>query len=109
MNLAVATPSDSRANGAKLTCGSLTQDNVDPDLCDRATSPIALATPITVLVHEYANGDKAALDRLLPLVHAQLRRTAQKHLRDERPGHTLHDFGFIRGTAGRISDLGRES
>jgi len=31
-------------------------------------------TPITVLVHEYANGDKAALDRLLPLVYAELRR-----------------------------------
>ena len=29
---------------------------------------------ITVLVHEYANGDKSALDRLLPLVYAELRR-----------------------------------
>ena len=46
---------------------------------------MAATTPITVLVHEYASGDKAALDRPPPLVYAQLRRIAQKHLRDERP------------------------
>jgi len=50
---------------------------------------------ITVLVHAYANGDKVALDRLLPLVYAQLRRIAQKHLRDERPGHTLQPTALV--------------
>lgn len=34
---------------------------------------MAPTTPITVLVHEYANGDKAALDRLLPFVYTELR------------------------------------
>src|SRR5215467_14446585 len=52
-------------------------------------------TPITVLVHAYANGDKAALDRLLPLVYAELRRIAQKHLRGERPGHTLQPTALV--------------
>ncbi len=51
--------------------------------------------PITVLVHEYANGDKAALDRLLPLVYTELRRIAQKHLRGERPGHTLQPTALV--------------
>jgi RNA polymerase sigma-70 factor (ECF subfamily) len=51
--------------------------------------------PITVLVHEYANGDKAALDRLLPLVYAELRRIAQKHLREERAGHTLQPTALV--------------
>ena len=55
----------------------------------------ATTTPITVLVHEYANGDKGALDRLLPLVYAELRRIAQKHLRDERPGHTLQPTALV--------------
>jgi len=50
---------------------------------------------ITVLVHEYANGDKAALNRLLPLVYAELRRIAQKHLRGERPGHTLQPTALV--------------
>jgi len=52
-------------------------------------------TPITVLVHEYAKGDKAALNRLLPLVYAELRRIAQKHLRGERPGHTLQPTALV--------------
>ena len=38
-------------------------------------------TSITVLVHDYANGDKGALGRLLPLLYAELRCIAQKHLR----------------------------
>jgi len=55
------------------------------------TSP----SSITVLVHAYANGDRVALDRLLPLVYAELRRIAQKHLRDERPGHTLQPTALV--------------
>jgi len=60
-------------------------------------------TPITVLVHEYANGDKAALDRLLPLVYTELRRIARKHLRDERPGHTLQPTALVHETYARLA------
>jgi RNA polymerase sigma factor (TIGR02999 family) len=56
-----------------------------------------------VLVHEYANGDKGALDRLLPLVYAELRRIAQKHLRDERPGHTLQPTALVHEMYARLS------
>jgi len=59
--------------------------------------------PITVLVHEYANGDKAALDRLLPLVYAELRRIARKHLRDERPGHTLQPTALVHEMYSRLA------
>ena len=58
---------------------------------------------ITVLVHEYANGDKRALDRLLPLVYAELRRIAQKHLRDERPGHTLQPTALVHEMYARLA------
>jgi RNA polymerase sigma factor (TIGR02999 family) len=54
-----------------------------------------MSPSITVLVHDYANGDRSALDRLLPLVYAQLRRIAQKHLRDERPSHTLAPTALV--------------
>jgi RNA polymerase sigma factor (TIGR02999 family) len=60
-------------------------------------------TPITVLVHEYANGDKRALDRLLPLVYAELRRIARKHLRDERPGHTLQPTALVHEMYSRLA------
>ena len=57
---------------------------------------------ITVLVHEYVKGDKAALDRLLPLVYAELRLIARKHLRDERPGHTLQPTALVHEMYGRL-------
>jgi RNA polymerase sigma factor (TIGR02999 family) len=64
---------------------------------------MASTTPITVLVHEYANGDKAALDRLLPLVYAELRRIARAHLRDERPGHTLQPTALVHEMYARLA------
>src|SRR5580698_5226938 len=54
-----------------------------------------MTAPISVLVHRYANGDKESLDQLLPLVYAELRRIAQKHLRDERSGHTLQPTALV--------------
>lgn len=62
------------------------------------------ATSITVLVHEYASGDKAALDRLLPLVYAELRRIAQKQLWNERPGHTLQPTALVHEMYARLAD-----
>ncbi|MHC5024800.1 MAG: ECF-type sigma factor [Planctomycetota bacterium] len=44
---------------------------------------------VTVLMNAAADGDKAAADRLLPLVYDQLRRAAELRLAGERDGHTL--------------------
>lgn len=63
---------------------------------------MAADPPITVLVHEYASGDKGALDRLLPLVYAELRRIAQKHLHHERPGHTLQPTALVHEMYARL-------
>lgn len=59
---------------------------------------------ITVLVHEYANGDKAALDRLLPLVYSELRRIANSHLRNERLAHTLQPTALVHELYARLAD-----
>ena len=64
---------------------------------------VAPTNSVTVLVHEYANGDKAALDRLLPLVYAELRRIAQKHLRGERPAHTLQPTALVHEMYARLA------
>ena len=61
-------------------------------------------TSITVLVHAYASGDKAALDQLLPLVYAELRRIAQRQLREERPGHTLQPTALVHELYARLAD-----
>jgi RNA polymerase sigma factor (TIGR02999 family) len=39
---------------------------------------------ISVLLMAWGNGDQAALDRLTPLVYAELHRTARRHMRKER-------------------------
>ena len=40
-------------------------------------------------------GDRAALDQMLPLVYAELRRVAQRQLRRERAEHTLGVSGLV--------------
>lgn len=53
------------------------------------TSETGERGPVTALLARLRDGDAAALDRLVPLVHAELRRLARAQLRRERPGHTL--------------------
>ncbi|MFZ4575226.1 MAG: ECF-type sigma factor [Phycisphaerales bacterium] len=52
-------------------------------------SPSPPREDATVLMNAAAGGDKAAADRLLPLVYDQLRKEAQLDIASEAPGHTL--------------------
>lgn len=53
------------------------------------------APSVTVLLQQWREGDQAAVDRLLPLVYAELRAIAQARLRAERPGHTLQATALV--------------
>lgn len=44
---------------------------------------------ITANLAAHSRGDPAALERLLPVVYAELKRLAAGYLKQERPGHTL--------------------
>jgi RNA polymerase sigma factor (TIGR02999 family) len=50
---------------------------------------------VTQLLHDVRAGDKTAMDRLFPLVYAELRRLADAALRRERPGHTLQRTALV--------------
>ena len=50
---------------------------------------------VTTLLRQWKGGDDSALDRLLPLVYAELRRIAARHLRRERAGHSLQPTGLV--------------
>jgi RNA polymerase sigma factor (TIGR02999 family) len=50
---------------------------------------------ITRLLADWARGDRAALDELAPLVHAELRRIARRQMNQERPGHTLQPTALV--------------
>jgi len=43
---------------------------------------------VTILLHQWRDGDPAALEKLTPMVYDQLRRIAQRYLRGEPAGHT---------------------
>src|SRR5579885_858832 len=53
------------------------------------------AIPITLMLQEFAAGDKSALDRLTPHVYEELRRLARRHLKNERAGHTLQPTALV--------------
>lgn len=69
----------------------------EPTSASGSEFPPAPASPqdATVLMAAAANGDKAAADRLLPLVYAQLRSAAQICLAGERTGHTLSATAIV--------------
>jgi RNA polymerase sigma factor (TIGR02999 family) len=50
---------------------------------------------ITQLLEAYGAGDRAAFDRLVPLVYDELRRLARRHLRRGPRGRTLDTTGLV--------------
>ena len=59
---------------------------------------------ITQMLIDWSNGNREALDRLIPVVYAELRRQAARHLRRERPGHTLQTTALINEAYLRLVD-----
>ena len=56
----------------------------------------AISPPeVTQLLADWGRGDASALEKLLPLVHAELRRIARRQMSQERPGHTLHATALV--------------
>ena len=55
----------------------------------------AHATDVTGLLVAWSEGDAAALDALLPVVYAELRRQARRALRREAAGHTLQPTALV--------------
>ena len=52
-------------------------------------------TDVTDLLIDLGKGDQEALNKLMPLVYDELRRLAKRHLRNERPGHTLQTTALV--------------
>ena len=50
---------------------------------------------VTELLAAWGGGDEAALERLVPLVHAELHRLARHYLGREREGHTLQTSALV--------------
>ena len=59
---------------------------------------------VTQLLIDWSNGDRSASDRLIPLVHAELKRLARRYMSKEKPGHTLQTSALINEAYIRLVD-----
>ena len=69
--------------------------------------PDAAPGEVTRLLLAWNAGDRAALERLMPLVYAELRELAKRHFRKERPGHTLQPTAVVHEAYFRLIDQTR--
>jgi RNA polymerase sigma factor (TIGR02999 family) len=63
-----------------------------------------VSEPITNALNDLAKGDSKALDRVMPLVYAELRRLAAHYLRQERKEHTLQATALVHEAYFRLVD-----
>jgi RNA polymerase sigma factor (TIGR02999 family) len=59
---------------------------------------------VTQLLVAWGNGDQTALDQLMPLVYSELHRLAHRHIKKERPGHTLQTSALLNEAYLRLVD-----
>lgn len=76
-----------------------------------ARIPATANTPaperVTRLLLAWAGGEPAALERLIPIVHHELRRLARQHMRGERADHMLQTTALINEAYVRLVDIRR--
>jgi len=59
---------------------------------------------VTKCLLAWSNGDQSALDRLIPLVHAELYRLAKRCMGKEHSGHTLQTTALVNEAYVRLID-----
>ena len=65
---------------------------------------MAGARSVTALLDDWKRGDGNALNQLLPLVYAELRRIAGRQIRSERANHTLQPTALVHEVYLRLVD-----
>jgi|SRR5215475_582298 len=62
---------------------------------------------LTQLLSAWSDGDKAALEQLMPMVYHELHRLAERYLASERAGHTLQATALVNEAYLRLIDQKR--
>ncbi|HKV40565.1 MAG TPA: sigma-70 family RNA polymerase sigma factor [Blastocatellia bacterium] len=63
----------------------------------------SVSDTVTALLRAWSDGDRSALDKLIPLVYAELRRLAHAYMRGERPDHTLQTTALVHEAYARLT------
>ena len=61
----------------------------------------------TELLRAWSQGDESARERLIPLLYGELHRLARRHMRQERPDHTLQATALVNEAYQRLIDVNR--
>lgn len=69
--------------------------------------PKLSGSEITSLLAAWSRGDRAALDRLVPVVYDELKHLAHGRMRHERPGHLLQTTALVHETYLRLVGVTR--
>src|SRR5215212_12022590 len=72
-----------------------------------ATMPLSATPDVTQLLLAWGDGDQEAFDRLIPFVHAELRRIARRQMGHERVGHTLQPTALVNEAYLKLVDIRR--
>ncbi len=62
---------------------------------------------VSTLLRAWGNGDQNALEKLTPIVYDELRRLARRHMKGERPGHSLQTTALVNEAYTRLVDYKR--
>jgi RNA polymerase sigma factor (TIGR02999 family) len=62
---------------------------------------------VTALLIEWTRGDSAAVDKLVPLVHGELRRLAKRQMAGERQDHVLQATALVNEVYLKLIDIRR--
>jgi RNA polymerase sigma-70 factor (ECF subfamily) len=68
-------------------------------------NPESSAHDVTGLLRAWSEGDTNALDRLAPLIYAELRRLARRYMAGEKPGHALETTELVHEAYLRLLDV----
>lgn len=66
-----------------------------------------VSSDITGMLLGWSEGDPAALDRLVPILYAELKRLAHARLRGEVEGHTLSTTGLVHEAYLKLVEIDR--
>src|SRR5580700_3639851 len=62
---------------------------------------------VSSLLRAWGDGDQGALEKLTPIVYDELRRLARRHMKGERPGHSLQTTALANEAYMRLVDYKR--
>ena len=72
--------------------------------CVRKIVTTSSPGPVTELLRAWSDGDDGALERLMPLVEAELHRLARMYMGRERRGHTLQATALVNEAFLRLTN-----